>query len=296
MDRWTGDLWSSLLHQYGEAVTGAAATPEPEEGQGLYGLENTSESVIGELAARHGVQPMEVLQAYELVDTNDELGRSKRFLRLRLPKGVTYRTADHLAVLPSNPEALVHRVAARFGLDLDRTVRLRARRRSRSALPVDRPLTLRRLLTDFVELQDPATQEQVAVLAEHTSCPPEKQPLAALATAAPETFREQVTAAGLSVLDLLERYRACELTFEGFLELLPVLRPRHYSISSSAAASPVEVDLMISLLAAPHRSGEGTFRGIASHHVRTVNAGDTLQARSCRAATPSGCPRTRPCR
>ncbi|MFJ5999937.1 bifunctional cytochrome P450/NADPH--P450 reductase [Streptomyces sp. NPDC092370] len=280
VDRWTGDLWTTLLEQYG-AVGEAAQETEPaaDQGRGLYELEDATHSVIGGLAARHGVQPMEVLDAYELVDMTDELGRSKRFLRLRLPDGVTYRTGDHLAVLPSNPDALVQRVADRFGLDLNRTVRLRARRRSRGALPIDRPLTLRRLLTDFVELQNPATQEQVAVLADHTACPPEKRPLAELAAATPEAFHEQVTATGRSVLDLLERYRACELPFERFLELLPVLRPRHYSISSSAQAAPGEVDLMVSLLAAPHRGGEGTFRGIASHYLQTVKAGDTVQAR-----------------
>ncbi|WP_328839382.1 bifunctional cytochrome P450/NADPH--P450 reductase [Streptomyces europaeiscabiei] len=279
VDRWTDDLWTALLERYGDSAAGAVAAAEPEDDQGLYELQAATDSVIGPLAARHGVQPMEVLDAYELVDMNHGLGRSKRLLRLRLPEGVTYRTSDHLAVLPSNPEALVRRVADRFALDLDRTVRLRARRRSRNTLPVDRPLTLRRLLTDFVELQDPATQEQVAVLAEHTACPPEKRPLAELAAADPEVFREQVTAAGHSVLNLLERYRACELPFEVFLELLPVLRPRHYSISSSAQAAPGAVDLMVSLLAAPHRGGEGTFHGIASHYLQTVTAGDTVQAR-----------------
>ncbi|WP_316528295.1 bifunctional cytochrome P450/NADPH--P450 reductase [Kitasatospora brasiliensis] len=287
VDRWTADLWAALLDRYGAATEEAAQAGPPGDagdeaagqGQGLYELQDTAASVTAGLAARHGLLPMEVLDARELVDTDHELGRSKRFLKLRLPEGVTYRTADHLALLPSNPQALVQRVADRFGLDLDRTVRLRARRRSRNTLPVDRPLTLRRLLTDFVELQDAATREQVAVLAAHTACPPEKQPLTRLATASPEEFRERVSAAGHSVLDLLERYRACELPFEQFLELLPVLRPRHYSVSSSAAAQPREVDLMVSLLAAPHRGGEGTFRGIASHHVRTIRAGDTVQAR-----------------
>ncbi|WP_030671784.1 bifunctional cytochrome P450/NADPH--P450 reductase [Streptomyces sp. NRRL B-1347] len=280
VDRWTADLWTALLDRYGTA-DGEAARPEPgpDEQQGLYDLEDATASVTGELAARHGVQPMEVLDAYELVDMEHELGRSKRYLKLRLPEGVTYRTGDHLAVLPRNPEALVRRVADRFGLDPERTVRLSARRRARNTLPVDRPLTLRRLLTDFVELQTAATPEQVAVLAEHTACPPERRPLAELAAADADAFREQVTAPGLSVLDLLERYRACELPFARFLELLPVLRPRHYSISSSAQAAPGEIDLMVSLLAAPHRAGEGTFQGIASHYVQDVRAGDTLQAR-----------------
>ena len=280
VDRWTGDLWTALLDRYGAP---AAADAEPagaaDADQGMYELQDATESVTGQLAERHGVQPMEVLDAHELADMAHPLGRSKRFLRLRLPDGVTYRTGDHLAVLPRNPADLVQRVADRFGLDLDRTVRLRARRRSRNTLPVDRPVTLRRLLTDFVELQDPATQDQVAVLVEHTGCPPERRPLAELASAQPDAFGAQVTDARRSVLDLLEQYRACELPFERFLEMLPILRPRHYSISSSAAVTPGEVDLMVSLLAAPHSSGEGAFHGVASHHLQTVGAGDTVQAR-----------------
>ncbi|MGV9790947.1 bifunctional cytochrome P450/NADPH--P450 reductase [Streptomyces sp. NPDC003435] len=279
VDRWTGELWDALLERHGDITEGAEDTELPQDGARLYEIQEAKDSVTGELAARHGVQSMQVLDAYELVDMDHELGRSKRFLRLGLPADVPYRTGDHLAVLPSNPESLVRRVAGRFALDLDRTVRIGARRRSRAALPIDRPLTLRRLLTDFVELQDPATQEQVAVLAEHTECPPEQRPLAELAAADPETFQEQVTGAGRSVLDLLELYRACELPFEHFLEMLPVLRPRHYSISSSAEATSGEVDLMVSLLAAPHRDGEGTFHGIASNYLQTVNVGDIVQAR-----------------
>ncbi|MEU7576121.1 cytochrome P450 [Streptomyces sp. NPDC041068] len=286
VDRWSADLWTALIDRYGEAAEGNtdSARPEPQndrapDGQALYELCDVADSVTGELAARHGVQPMEVVDAYELVDMEHELGRSKRYLKLRLPDGVTYRTGDHLAVLPRNPEALVRRAADRFGLDLDRTVRLRARRRSRGALPVDRPLTLRRLLTDFVELQHPAAPEHVALLAEHTACPPEKKPLAALAAADAETFREQVTVAGRSVLDLLEDHRSCALPFERFLETLPVLRPRHYSISSSAQTAPGEVELMVSLLAAPRRAGAGTFEGIASHYVQGLRAGDSVQAR-----------------
>jgi cytochrome P450 / NADPH-cytochrome P450 reductase len=264
VDRWTADLWAALLERYG---TAQAAVVEEEQGAGVYELEDASDSVTGELAARHGVRPMEVLEAYELVDVEHPLGRSKRFLRVRLPAGVTYRTGDHFAVLPHNPDDLVRRVAARFGLDLGRTVRVKSRRRGRNSLPVDRPLTVRRLLTDLVELQDPATAEQIAVLAEHTACPPERTPLAA-------------TEPGHhSVLDLLERYRACELSFERYLEMLPVMRARHYSISSSAHASPGEVDLMVSLLSAPHRGGEGTFQGIASRYLQTVHAGDVIQAR-----------------
>ena len=40
------------------------------------------------------------------------------------------------------------------------------------------------------------------------------------------------------MLDLLEDYPACEMPFEVFLDRLPPLRPRYYSISSSPLVSP----------------------------------------------------------
>src|SRR5436190_7282317 len=39
-----------------------------------------------------------------------------------------------------------------------------------------------------------------------------------------------------SVLDLLEEHPACELPFAAFLEMLPLMTPRYYSISSSPIA------------------------------------------------------------
>ncbi|MFJ2740732.1 bifunctional cytochrome P450/NADPH--P450 reductase [Streptomyces sp. NPDC087440] len=273
VDRWSAELWAALLAQYG----GEPQQREEEPEAGLYTLTDVPASAVGELADRHGVRPMRVVEARELVDMEHELGRSKRFLKIRLPEGVRYRTGDHLAVLPRNAEALVRRVADRFGLDLDRTVRLDTSRRSRGALPVDRPLTLRRLLTEFVELQHPATPEQIALIAEHTACPPERQALVAAGAQAAD---------GRSVLDVVETYASCTLPFERFLETLPVLRPRQYSISSSAQASPGEVDLMVSLLAAPHGSGSGTFRGVASHYVQTLEAGDEVLARVLPCAEP----------
>ncbi|NBE56164.1 bifunctional cytochrome P450/NADPH--P450 reductase [Streptomyces boluensis] len=292
VDRWTAALWPALLDRYGDTAAAPIPPepPQPSRGQdahdGLYELVDAAPSVTGALAERHGVRPMEVVDTYELTDAAHPLSRSKRYLKLRLPPGVSYRTGDHLAVLPRNPEPLVQRAADHFGLDLDRTVTLRARRRSRGALPVDRPLTLRRLLTDFVELQHPATAEQVALLAGHTACPPEHRHLAALAAADPETFHRQVTATGRSVLDLLDQHPSCALPFEVFLELLPVLRPRHYSISSSAQAAPGEVELMVSWLAAPHRTGDATFHGTASTYLRTLRAGDSVRARVLPCAEP----------
>ena len=57
-------------------------------------------------------------------------------------------------------------------------------------------------------------------------------PLTALA-GDPASYAAEVLDKRVSVLDLLERYPACQLAFASFVALLGPLTPRQYSISSS---------------------------------------------------------------
>ncbi|MFF1823416.1 bifunctional cytochrome P450/NADPH--P450 reductase [Kribbella sp. NPDC058245] len=265
IETWTTSWWNQVLAEYGD---GGARPEEPTDR--LYDVRVLTGPITAALDARYEVEPMTVLANSELVAVDNPLGRSKRYLRIRLPEGTTYRTGDHLTVVPDNPADLVDRVAARFGLDLDLVVAVSARHKTRRALPVDRPVTIRQLLTHFTELQNPATAAQVAILAESNPCPPERHALEALS---PEDV------AGRSVLDLLEEYRACGLSAADFLELLLPIQPRHYSISSSSISSPGEVELIVGVLSGPATSGRGTFRGISSYYLAEIEPGDQIRAR-----------------
>ncbi|MFI6533034.1 bifunctional cytochrome P450/NADPH--P450 reductase [Nonomuraea sp. NPDC050547] len=253
VDAWTANLWQALDGSEKASPDGPA-----------FRLESVIRSPAEERAEHHGVRPMRVLLAEPLTHPD---GRQKRHLRLELPRGVTYRTGDHLAVLPENPPHLVERAAARFGLDPAQLVRLRQARRTRTQLPLDTPVTVRELLSGFLELQRPATAHQVRTLAAHTRCPHTRAGL------------EAADPAQTTVLALLEEYPACELPFEVFLELMPALRPRNYSISTSPLARPDAVDLMVSQLSGPNRTGAGWFHGVASSHLSEVEPGAAVQAR-----------------
>ncbi|MFD9939192.1 bifunctional cytochrome P450/NADPH--P450 reductase [Nonomuraea sp. NPDC059023] len=253
IDAWSAKLWHALDGSEKTAPEGPA-----------FRLESVIRSPAEERAEHHGVRPLRVLLAEPLTHPD---GRPKRHLRLELPQGATYRTGDHLAVLPENPPHLVERAAARFGLDPAQPVRLRQARRTRTQLPLDTPVTVRELLSGFLELQRPATAHQVQTLAAHTRCPHTRAGL------------EAADPAGTTVLALLDEYPACELPFEVFLELMPALRPRNYSISTSPLASPGAVDLMVSQLSGPNRTGAGWFHGVASSHLAGVEPGAVVQAR-----------------
>ncbi|MCP2165612.1 bifunctional cytochrome P450/NADPH--P450 reductase [Goodfellowiella coeruleoviolacea] len=273
-------LRASLLERYGDPDSVGATGPDTTGGPG-YTVTEVTGGPLAAAAARHELTALTVTEVDTL--THPDHPRVKRFVRLALPDGVTYRTGDHLAVLPANDPALVARAARLLRADLDTVLSIVPTRARRDALAVDRPVTVRDLLTHHVELQDRPTAAQLAVLAEANPCPPERAALRALAEDA-----EARAADHRSLLDLVEDHPALRetLTWPVLLDLLPPMRIRHYSISSSPEADPRHLDLMVSLLAAPARSGRGEFRGTGSGYLAALRPGDTVLARvqPCREA------------
>ncbi|GAB2886351.1 cytochrome P450 [Streptomyces deserti] len=267
----TARLRTALLERYGDPE----ATAPSDEPVAAYAVRTLTGGPLDALADRHGLVPMTVTEAYDL--TAPGYPRRKRFVRVALPEGVTYRTADHLTVLPANAPALVTRAAAALGADLDTVLDIRPTRPRRDGLAVDRPVTVRHLLTHHVELQERPNAAQRAALAAANPCPPERLSLAALTDDDPRTL-----------VDILEDHPALRgaLAWPALLDLLTPLRPRHYSISSSPAVDPGHADLMVSLLEAPAHSGKGLYRGTGSGHLAAVEPGDTVYARvqPCREA------------
>jgi cytochrome P450/NADPH-cytochrome P450 reductase len=130
-----------------------------------------------------------------------------------------------------------------------------------------------------VELQDVAARDDLAVMARYTEDPAQKAALESLAgddDEAQARYREQVHAPNRSVLDLLDRFPACRLPFEEYLDLLPPLRPRYYSISSSPVGDPGVCSITAGVLRAPARSGSGTFTGVASGHLAQLPVDGTV--------------------
>ncbi|MFB9585830.1 bifunctional cytochrome P450/NADPH--P450 reductase [Streptomyces goshikiensis] len=283
----TAALRRTLLERYGDPAS-VAPSPAEEAPGPVYEVAEVTGGPLDALARRHSLQPMTVTHTGDLADLGHPAGRAKRFLRIALPEGGGYRTADHLAVLPANDPGQVERAARVLGVDPESVLNIRARQSGRTALPLDRPVSVRELLARYVELQAPVTAGQAAVLAAHNPCPPERAALERIVAEADGAGGAGGTRPG-SLVDLVEEHPALRgrLPWPVLLELLEPLRPRHYSISSSPSAGPERADLMISLLEAPHRSGrDGVFRGTGSSYLHRVRPGDTVLARvqPCREA------------
>jgi len=204
---------------------------------------------------------------------------STRHLTLRLPPGVSYRTGDHLAVYPRNRPELVAAIAERLGLSPDTVVILDGDPARARHLPLGRPISIGQLLSDLVELQEPAGRQDLRRLIQHTPCPHTRARLEALVAdgaAAAARFQAEVSEPRLTVYQLLLRHPAIRPPLEAFLDGCPAMRPRLYSISSSALASPGELSLTVGTVAGPTWSGAGDYLGTASAYLQGLRPGDTL--------------------
>ena len=249
-ETWYETLWRDLGVVLGQKVKADAAGGKLE----VELVRGTRQGIL----RQNELQLGEVTVNRELVDMSSPLGRSKRHVEIKLPEGMTYRTGDYLAVLPTNPPQNVERALRRFTFAVDDQIVIRSS--GLTPLPTGYPVSVGDLLANYVELAQPATKKQVEALAEATRCPPEKRELEALV----QNYDAEVLAKRVSVLELLERFAACELTFADFLTMLPPLRARQYSVSSSPLWKADHCTLTFSVLDAPAASGQGRYVGVAS--------------------------------
>jgi cytochrome P450/NADPH-cytochrome P450 reductase len=249
----------------------------------LYQVEPVVPSTVNAIVAFGGVAPMKVLLNGELQNKTGASPslRSTRHIEVQLPDGVRYRVGDHLSVVPRNDPALVDAVARRFGFLPADLIRLKAAEGRRAPLPVGEAVSVGRLFTDFVELQQVATRKQIQMLAEHTRCPVTRPRLLAYvgdAADANERYRAEVLGKRKSVFDLLEEYPACELPFHVYLEMLSPLSPRYYSISSAPTADPARCSITVAVVEGPASSGRGIYKGTCSNYLAGRRVGESIQA------------------
>jgi cytochrome P450 / NADPH-cytochrome P450 reductase len=278
-EQWFAKAAPEAVKEFG-VETGLSRNAEDEP---LYSIEPLAPSVASTVAALGGAAAMQVLANAELQNKTgpNASERSTRHIEVQLPPRASYRVGDHLSVVPRNDPALVDSVARRFGFLPSDQIRLQVADGRRAQLPVGEAVSVGRLLTDFVELQQVATRKQIQILSEHTRCPVTKPKLLAFIgedAASGERYRTDILGKRKSVFDLLEEYPACELPLHVYLEMLSLLAPRYYSISSSPSVDTSRCSITTAVVEAPAASGRGIYKGICSNYLAGRRAGETIYA------------------
>jgi cytochrome P450/NADPH-cytochrome P450 reductase len=278
-DAWFADMAPVAVKELG---AGAAFTRTAEDAP-LYRVEPVAPTAVAVAPGVSAAVPMTILRNDELQNRSGPhpSERSTRHIEVQLPAGTRYRAGDHLSVVPRNDPALVAAVARRFGFAPDDRIRLQVAEGRRAQLPVGETVSVGRLLAEFVELQQVATRRQIQIMAEHTRCPVTRPKLLGLAgddAESAERYRTEIMGKRRSVFDLLEENPACELPFHVYLEMLSLLAPRYYSISSSPSGDPARCSVTVGVVEGPAASGRGVYKGICSNYMAARRAGDTIYA------------------
>jgi cytochrome P450/NADPH-cytochrome P450 reductase len=278
-EEWFAKAAPQAVKQFGvDSSFARSAEDEP-----LYRIEPLAPSAVNAVVALGGASPMKVIANGELQNKTgvNASERSTRHIEVQLPPDISYRVGDHLSVVPRNDPALVDSIARRFGFLPSDQIRLQVAEGRRAQLPVGEAVSVGRLLTDFVELQQVATRKQIQIMSEQTRCPVTKPKLLAFVgddAASTERYRADILGKRKSVFDLLEEYPACELPFNAYLEMLSQLAPRYYSISSSPSVDPSRCSVTVGVVGGPASSGRGIYKGICSNYLAGRRAGETIHA------------------
>lgn len=267
VENWRDQLWPEVMSSLGLSFKEMEHQASPD-----LSLEVVRGLIETPLAESYDAHYAKVVDNRELQKAGG--GRSTRHIEIALPEGIAYQEGDHLGVFPQHRKELVERALNRFGLDGNDHVILKTSGLRVAHLPLDRPVKLFDLLGRSVELQEPATRAQIRELAARTACPPHKRELEALLEE--EAYKANILLQRISMLDLLEKYAACEMPFERFLELLPPLKARYYSISSSPRVQPRQASISVSVVQGPAWSGQGEYRGVASNYLAGLQAGESV--------------------
>ena len=95
----------------------------------------------------------------------------------------------------------------------------------------------------------------------------------------PPQYEASVLQRRVSALDLLAAFPSCRPTFAAFLDALPPLQPRLYSVSSSPLVDPRRVTITLSVVDGLARSGSGErFQGVASSYLAAAAVGTRIHA------------------
>ncbi|OHF03048.1 cytochrome P450 [Colletotrichum orchidophilum] len=260
-ESWEDDvLWPSLANKYKTT----SADDSKTKGVGVV-ISNPRTSTL-----RQDVKEATVTKTATLTKGSDPKS-IKKHIEIKLPEGMTYSAGDYLAVLPINPKETVHRAMRRFHIARD--AHLSIKTDGPTSLPVDTSVPANDLLSSYVELSQPATRRNLLALAEHAKDESTKVELNRLSG---DAYADEISGKRASVLDLLERHPSIDLPIGVFLSMMPPMRVRQYSISSSPMAYPNNVTLTFSVLNEPSLSGQGPYIGVASSYLDSLAEGDSL--------------------
>eukprot|EP00904_Undaria_pinnatifida_P005299 jgi/Undpi1/189/HiC_scaffold_1.g00186.m1 len=197
---------------------------------------------------------------------------------LSLHPELTYLTGDHVAVLPSNNPVVVADILDWIGAEHDQWLTVAGS--ARTTFPV--PNTIART---FLHELDLSTREPVdgllEVLHKNASSESDKRRLEDILDQRNQDSWAQTQKDFLkthtTVMSVLKDFPSARPSAEELIVTLPLMKPRRYSISSSAEVQPVNMALTVGVLKVDNPGEKTTREGLCSHFLARQKPGEFIR-------------------
>jgi len=190
------------------------------------------------------IRPLSIKKSRELFKSTD---RNCIHMELDIQDHpqLTYKTGDHLAIWPINPDEEVNRLIGILGLTDRRDIPILVNALESSVkVKLPSPTTLDALFRHYVEICAPVSRDTVKALVQFAPNSNAKAYLESISRDK-EAYAEILTRTHVNIGRLLELATKDDtntiwsnLPLAFLIEALPVMQPRYYSISSSSVLSP----------------------------------------------------------
>jgi NADPH-ferrihemoprotein reductase len=189
---------------------------------------------------------------------------------------VRYEAGDHLAVLAENEPELVNGYISRLGV-VDQMSKIIAlmHKDGKKGNHFPKKTTLKNVLTYFVDLASLPRKKVLKAFANYAQDEKEREYLKLLSANSDEGKREYhdfVSSKSRSTLDVLNHLKSVKIPLSHFLELMPRLQPRYYSIASSSQIHKDSVHVVVAVVRYKTELGK-TKEGVCSSYLERIAPG-----------------------
>ena len=187
---------------------------------------------------------------------------------------MTYRAGDHLTICPVMPKSYLDRILSLF-IDYDEQSIVRwnaqfgaGRKTIRFHLPMGKPMTLENIFRNLLDLKAIPTKQFLLNLSTIVKNEDHAEELKKITSDA-QVFKTWISNnAPISNIDVIERFPPNESELRRLIEIIPIIKPRPYSICSSPKIDPTTVQICVGVVEDTFDNGKN-YQGVSSYYLKS---------------------------
>lgn len=273
-DEWCKDLWPALGRSLG--ITIKQHTEEPVEPECRIKYWEEAEALLAFPKTASVLEPTQRLPVWVPLTKNEELlksssgSNSTRLIEMDISDTIiSYQAGDHLGILPCNTDELVQQYLTLLGVsdeEANRVFSLQDKKTMKNIFPAR--VTARTALKWYIDLAGQPKKSTLRAFAHCCTDPAQKQELLAILRVGAESQKEfsKLSSKLRTMYGFLRKYNSAKVPLSFFMELMPRITPRYFSISSDLLATPKSVSITVAVV-------EG---GLCTNMLHQMSVGDRV--------------------